>query len=325
MSILTTTWTTYPTKGIREDLSDVISNISPQKTPFMSRAGKSSASNSLTEWQTDALASAVTTNQKVEGDDLAGTYTSPSATKRVGNYLEIARKTVSVSGTNDAVNKAGRRSELAYQIQKMGLELRRDMESSLLANKAGDAGATDGARKTAGLPAWLYTNDVVSTGGGTSWNGLGVPSAARTDVTSGNQVAFDEASLKSAISLCFTAGAEPNVIMAGPFNRSKLSAFTGIATTTFDVSSPKPAAIVASASVYVSDYGTFEVIPNRFQPERNVFLLDFDYVSVAYLRPFSLEKMAKTGDAENRMLLAEFGLVVKNEAAHGLVADRTTA
>jgi hypothetical protein len=324
MSILTTTATTFALKGIREDLSNIISNISPTQTPFMTRAGKASVSNTLFEWQTDALATALSTNQQLEGDDLAGAYTAITATKRVGNYAQISRKTVSVSGTSDAVNKAGRRAELAYQIQKMGLELRRDMEKMLLENIAGTAGSTSAARKTAGLPVWLQTNTffTATDGGDSSWDGTGVPTPARTD---GTNVAASETNLKAVIAACFAAGAEPNVIMAGPFNRAALSAFTGIATTTFDISKAVPAAIIGSANVYVSNFGTFEIVPNRFQRERDVFLLDFDYVSVAYLRPFMLEQMAKTGDAENRMLLAEYGLMVKNEAALGLLADCTTA
>ena len=322
MAILTTTWTTYPTVGIREELSDVIFNISPQKTPFMSRAAKERVANTYYEWQTDSLAAAVTTNQNKEGDDLAGTYTSPTATVRVANYCEIARKTVSVSGTNDAVNKAGRRSELAYQIQKMGLELRRDMESALLANKGTVTAGTDTARQTAGLGAWIKTNDFVSTSGGSPTYTTGAPAAARTD---GSQQVFSETNLKAVIKLCYDSGAEPNVIMCGPFNKQKLSTFTGIASTTYDMSTAKPAAIIGSANVYVSDFGTFEVMPNRFQRDRDVWLLDFDFVSVCFLRPFTMEKMAKTGDAENRMLLTEFGLKVKNEAALGLVADCTTS
>lgn len=322
MAILTTTWTTYPAKGLREDLTDIISNISPQKTPFMSRSGRVTAKAVTHEWQTDALAAAATDNQQLEGDDLASTYTSPTASVRVGNYMEIARKTVSVSGTVDAVNKAGRRSELAYQIQKMGLELRRDMESSLLANKGGNGGGTTTARVTAGLGAWVKTNDYVSTSGASPTYTSGVPAAARTD---GTQVAFAETNLKSTIKLCYDSGAEPNVIMCGPVNKQKFSAFTGIATVNFDMTKAAQASVIGAADVYVSDFGVFEVIPNRFQRERDVWLLDFDFTSVAYLRPFTLEKMAKTGDAENRMLLVEFGLVVKNEAALGLVADCTTS
>ena len=322
MSILTTTWTAHAAKGIREDLSDIISNISPTKTPFMSRAGKMKASSTLVEWQTDALTTAVTSNHAIEGNDLAGAYTSPDATARVGNYCEIAVKTLSISGTVEAVNKAGRRSELLYQIQKKGLELKRDMESALLSNKAGAAGNTSTARQLAGLGAWVKTNDYVSTSGGSPTYTSGVPAAARTE---GTQVAFSETNLKTVIAACYASGAEPNVIMVGPFNKQALSAFTGIATTTFDMSRATPATIIGSANVYVSDFGTFEVVPNRFQRDRDGWLLDFDYLAVASLRPYTLEKMAKTGDAENRMLLSEFTLVVKNEAALGLVADLTTS
>jgi hypothetical protein len=115
-------------------------------------------------------------------------------------------------------------------------------------------------------------------------------------------------------------------MMANKFNRQAISSsFTGIATRNFDLSNAEPTAAIASIDVYVSDFGTFKVIPNRFQRERDLWLLDFNYLALAFLRPMQTIKLAKTGDAERRMLLCEYTLVVKNEAAHGLVADLTSS
>jgi hypothetical protein len=316
------TYTKYDAKGLREDLSDVIYNISPTEVPFMSGAGREKVSNTLFEWQVDSLTDAVSDNRQIEGDDAA--FSTPAATLRAGNYQNISRKTLILSGTLEAVHKAGRKSELAFQMAKRGQELKRDMEKASLENIAGDAGTTAGARATAGLPAWIFTNDDVGTSGANDYAGSGVPSAARTD---GTQRAFTETILKAVAQSVWVAGGSLDVVMAGPVNRSKISAnMTGIATRNFDISNApaKPTASIASVDVYVTDWGVLRIVPNRFQRERDVFFIDFDYVSFAYLRPFKVEKLAKSGDAEKRQLIVEWGLKVKNEAALGFAADLTT-
>lgn len=322
-SQVTGTYTKYDAKGIREDLSDVIYNISPTECPFMSGAGREKVSNTLFEWQVDSLTDAVTTNRHIEGNEAE--FTTPAATARAGNYANISSKTLILSGTLEAVNKAGRKSELAYQMAKRGQELKRDMEAASLANIAGSAGTTAGARASAGLPAWIYTNDQIAGDGGCPYTGSGAPSSVRTD---GTQRAFTETILKAGIQAVWVSGGTPKVLMCGPVNRSKVSSsMTGIATRNFDISNApaKPMASIASVDVYVSDYGTLTVIPNRFQRERDAWILDFDYVSFAYLRPFKVEKLAKTGDAEKRQLIVEWGLKVKNEAALGGAFDLTTS
>jgi hypothetical protein len=316
------TATRYHMNGLREDLSDVIYNISPEDTPFMSSAGKGpAAKQTLVEWQTDALAAPSTANAHVEGAD--ATFEVPAATVRVGNHTQISRKTLILSETLEVVDKAGRRSELAYQIAKRGAELKRDQESTLLANQGAVSGSASVARRLASLGAWIKTNVNL---GGTGANPAyvsGVPTGARTD---GTQRAFSETILKDVIQKVWTQGGNPRVLMVGPVNKTKVSAFSGIATRNFDLSnvSPKPTAIIASADVYVSDFGTLRVVPNRFQRERDGWVLDFDLVDLSYLRPHKTEKLAKTGDAEKRMLICEYTLRVKQEAGLGLCADLTT-
>lgn len=321
MALVSGTATKYDMSGLREDLSDVIYNISPEDTPFVSSCGRGKANATLFEWQTDSLAAVSTSNAQLEGDDAS--YTTPAATARVGNYTQISRKTLVLSGTLEAVDKAGRKSELAYQIAKRGKELKRDIEAMAMENLGGNAGGTGTARVTAGLGAWVKTNDDLGTSGASPTYTSGVPGAARTD---GTQRAFTETILKSVIQSVWTAGGNPRVLMVGPVNKAKVSAFSGIATRNFDLSnvSPKPTAIIASADVYVSDFGTLRVVPNRFQRERDGWVLDFDLIEVDYLRPFVVEEMAKTGDAEKRLMIAEWGLKVKQEAGLGLAADLTT-
>lgn len=321
MSIVTNTFTTFDAVGIREELSDVIYNISPEDTPFMSRAGKGPAlKTTFFEWQTDALTAASSSNQQLQGDDIT-TFDAVTPTVRLGNYANISRKTLIISDTEEVVDKAGRDSELAYQMALRSAEIKRDMEKAMLDNIPAAAGSTSTKRISASLLAFVKTN-VDKDAGGNNPSYTNIPTDTRDD---GTQRTFTEDMLKSVISLCWAEGAKPSVIMAGAFNKKKVSSFTGIADRVFNMNAPKVAAIIGAADVYVSDFGTLTVIPNRFQRARDVHILDFDYIKVRYLRGFRTVKLAKTGDAEKRMLLAEWGLQVGTEKAIGLVADLTTS
>jgi hypothetical protein len=313
------------TKAVREDLANIIYNISPEDTPFMSSVGRENVSNTYYEWQTDALAAASTSNAAIEGDE--ATLDARAATNRVGNYTQISRKVIGVSGTVEAVDKAGMKSYLAYEMAKASSELKRDMESILLFNQAAAVGSASVARKTAGLPAWLRTNVSKHSGGSNptmSSTDDGYPNAARTD---GTQRTFTEAMLKTVIQSVWSQGGDPKVAMMGPFNKTAASAFTGIGSNRINQvnGSPKAFSIVASADVYLSDFGKVAFVANRFQRERDVFVLDPEYASVAYLRNFKTDTLSKTGDSERRMLTVEYGLKVKAEKAHGIIADLTAS
>ena len=320
MAIVTNTFTRYSAVGIREDLSNVIYNISPEETPFISNVSRENVKNTYFEWQTDALDAASSSNAALEGDDISS-FSAVTPTARVGNYTQISRKDVIISGTLESVDKAGRRSELTYQLAKMGASLKRDMESSLLANQAAVAGNTTTARRTAGLPAWLTSNTDFGTGGADPTVGS-TPTAARTD---GTQRAFTETLLKNVIAEVWTSGGTPKMLMVGAFNKQAASAFSGIATKFRDVPAGQQAQIIGAADVYVSDFGTVNIVPNRFQRARDAFVVDPEYASLAILRPIQQTELAKTGDAEKRLMLVEYGLKVSNQAAHGIVADLTTS
>lgn len=325
MSQTSNTFDTYNAKGIRESLSNVIYNISPEETPFMSNIGRENVKNTYFEWQTDSLASASTTNAQVEGDDISA-YDSTAATVRLGNYTQISHKTLLISGTLESVDKAGRRSELAYQLAKRSAELKRDMESIMLTNQAnaqGSAGISSALRKTGALLAFLKTNTDKGTGGADP-SYTTTPNATRTDATAANQRTFTETILKSVIQKVWTEGGTPKVLMVGPVNKQRVSGFAGIAEIRREVTGNRQATIIGAADVYVSDFGAVSVVPNRFQRERDAFVLDPEYASVCYLRPFQTVELAKTGDAEKRMILVEWGLKVHTEKAHGLAADLTT-
>jgi len=316
MSIVANTFQTYQAIGNREDLANTIYNISPSDVPFMSMIGRSKAKNTLVEWQTDALASAVATNAQVEGDEYAFDAVTP--TVRLSNYTQISRKTIIVSGTQQAGNHAGVSSEMAYGLAKKSKELKRDMESCLTQNVAKAAGSTSAARKLGGLETWISSN--TSRGGGSPAGSGAGGGAAPVDAATAR--AFTVALLKTVIQSCYSAGSDSNTIMVGPHNKGVLSGFAG-RDGARQISAEKK--IVVVADLFSSDFGDYKVIPNRFQRDKSAFIIDPEYWSVAYYRDFRQEEVARTGDATKRALLVEFSLVSKNQGSSGIIADLTTS
>jgi len=320
MAIVTNTFTTFDAKGIREDLSNIITNIAPEETPFQSNIGRESISNSLFEWQTDTLAAAAA-NKQIEGDDVSS-FDAVTATVRLQNYAQISRKTIILSATEEVVNKAGRRSELAYQIAKRSAELKRDQEFTMLNGAVAAAGNTSTARGTASLGAFIKTNvDMQTNGANPSYTTL--PNSARTD---GNVRTFTETILKNVIQQVWTSGGTPKILMTGPVNKQRVSGFSGIASSRYNINGgDRPATLIGAVDIYVSDFGQVSVIANRFQRERDAWVIDPDYAKMTVLRPYQQVELAKTGDAEKRLLLVEWGFKTLSEAAHGLAADLITS
>jgi hypothetical protein len=331
--MVTTTYQTYRQVGIREDLTDEITDISPEETPVMTMLRRGApARNTFIEWQTDALASASGTNRLVEGAD--ATYLTATPTSRVRNYTQISGKAVIVSGTANAVNTAGRAQELAYQIAKRGKELKRDMETAITGNYASSAGTSAAGRVSAGMEAWLTTNTIYGgTAGATDGADGGYTAAgtvtASTDGSSSNLRTITEAILKSVLGLAWDAGGQPTNVIVGKYNKAKISAFSGITTKYSDFgnnpASSGALAIIAAADIYLHDFGKVKIIPDRFSRGRTALVLDMDYWSIHYLRPMQVVSLAKTGDAEKKQMLAEWTLCSKNQAASGKIADCFTA
>ena len=316
--------TTYDgPNSIREDLSNIIYDISPTDTPFMSNIGRDSADNTYFEWQTDVLASADTTNAAIEGADAGNAEFTP--TVRVANYTQISTKVISVSGTDDAVNNAGMRTQMAYQTAKKSKELKRDMEAILTSNQAGVAGnSSSTARKTAGLPTWLITNSqangaTVSSMSGASGNGY--PSTAWTGLSTATDVALTETMLKTAIQQVWTQGGDPKVFMVNAYNKTVASGFAGLAQQRMNYTSAQPMKIIATADIYLGDFGEVSIVPNRFSPGNFAFVLDPEYASVSYLRPFQTFDLAVTGDSTKAEMVVEYGLRIKSEKAHAVIAN----
>ena len=325
-AVFSGSYTTHTAIGQREDLQNAIFDISPMDTPFVSGCSRGRAKATTHEWQTDALADATSDNAQIEGVDHTSVSTS-APTAKVANYLQISDKTVAVSGTLEAVDKAGRKNELAYQLAKRGKELKRDMESIALYPNVPNGGAAATARQMAGLPLWIQTNESRGTSGVNSGHSAGIPTFGT--FVDGTQRAVTETLFKAVLKKCWDEGAEPSTFMVGSYVKQVAStAFDGVATQNVDIvraGEAKAGVAVGALDIYVSDFGAVKIIPNRFQRGRDGWVLDFEYVGLTFLRPMQTIKLAKTGDAEKRLMLCEWSLVVKNEKALGVVADLSTS
>jgi len=311
MAVPANTFQTYQAVGNREDLSDVIYMVSPFDTPFQSLIGRTKASSTTHEWQTDALPSADGNNAQIEGDD--ATPGSLVATSRLSNRTQISTKVISVSTIQDsAVDKAGRKKELAYQVEKAMRALKIDRETILLSNQAPVTGNASTASKLRPLTGFYATNTSRGAGGAN-----GTTSAAATD---GTQRAFTEALLRSTVASIFqNSNSFVDTLMAYPSQRANLSTvLTGGATKFYSV---EDKTLTATVSVYDSDFGPIKLVPNRFQRARDIHLLNSEYIALAELEPVQMQDLAVTGLSRKKQIWGTYTLEVRNEGALGVIAD----
>lgn len=329
MAVPTMAFQTHQAIGNREDLEDVIYQISPVETPFMTMAERLTAKAVLHEWQTDALAAAAS-NRQIEGDDASGGTSTP--TVRLSNYCQTSSKYAVVTDVQQSVDHAGRGSEMSYQIAKRLGELKRDMEFALVQNQGSSAGSASTARSSAGVESWLTNPTGAATAGNSTSIGTGTAQttpgflsgvvAAPTDSTV--TAALIVGNLKAVIAACWAAGGNPGIIMCGASQKQTISGFAGIATLYREAgSTAKGTAIVGAADLYISDFGEHRIVPNRFSRQRTVLILDMDYWGVAYLEKVSQKPIARTGSAEKKLIDTTFCLVARNPQASGKVADAT--
>lgn len=309
------TFSSYDAVGNREDLSDIIFDVSPAETPFLSALPKGKATSTKHEWQTDALANASGTNFVIEGDD--ATTDSTSATSRLYNYTAISDKVARVTGTQESVSKAGRRSEMAYQMEKRMKELKRDVETILLQNNAYVAGNDTLARECAGLQAYVKTNTSIAADATAS---AGNGSDEHTD---GTARALQESFVEAVLSSAWTNGGNPTLGILNAFQKRKFASFSGSSTKNLDANSKK---VVNSVDIYIDPLGNeVRLVPCRQAPTDVVFFVDTEYVKFATLRNFSTLELAKTGDSERKQIIAEYTLQVGNEKAHAGIYDLTAS
>lgn len=316
----TNTYSSYDQVGIREDLTDVIHDVSPTDTPFYSSVAKTTASNTYHEWQTDALRSSAD-NAHIEGDDTVASARTP--TTRLGNYLQIFKDAVLTTGTDSALNKAGRGSDMDYQMVKVGREVRLDIEKALLANQARVAGSDVLARKLAGVPAWLYTNTVFESGNsGADPTGDGTD--ARTD--DGTPVAYSQDRTDTMLqSIWDNSNGSGNItVMLNSYQMNIALGFTGNNNqrATIPAGNKK---VVNVVDVYMTPWGMVDFVMSREMRARDVLGLDLSMWKIPVLRSFEIEELAKTGDNDKKHLVCELTLEACNEKTSGGVFDNSTS
>ena len=327
MAVDSGTTTKYEQIGIREQLTDMIYDLSPMETPFMTAIGRGAAAkNTYVEWQLDALDDAAE-NAALEGND--ATYSTATPTTRIGNYTQIFTKSVIVSGTAQEMDTAGRRNELLYQVDKRSREIKRDMEYAITQNRASNDGSRATARTLGGFEAWIESNVSRGTGGASGGFTSTKIVAAATDASSTNVRTFTETQLKAVIkSIWDNTGESAPLVIVGSFNKQQASGFSGIATQYTDygnAKSSKDIAILGAADIYVSDFGKHRIVPDHFSRARSALVVQPKHWEMRYLRPFKVNTLAKTGDADKRQLIAEATLISKNEKSSGVIADLTTS
>jgi hypothetical protein len=326
MAQITNVFTSYTAKGGREDLSNTIYNIDPFDTPFISSVGRRNVKNRIFDWQTEALPNVDSSNAREEGFELSRSAAQP--TVRLSNTTQISSRDATVSGSQEAADNAGRRSEMAHQMAIMSKALKRDMETILCSNQARVAGtdaSTGTARKTRGLEHWITTN---VSAGGTSYANAASETAALTDGST--SVALTETLFNDILQTSYENGAEPKVALVRPIVKRKISTFTGRTGSQIAVSKVEA---VNTVDIYRSDFGDVKIVPSRWLRKRTistkevsaVFLLDPEYAAVSYYRPFQTVDIAKIGDAETKMIVAEYGLEMRNEKAHAKMPDIATS
>lgn len=316
MAVLANTIQNVSRVGVREDLDDKIAQLFPDDAPFQAAIGRSTASNTYTEWQTDGLAAASATNAAIQGDDLANT--SRANTTRVGTHTQIFTKVVGASTTVEWTNKAGRRSELARELMKSGREIKTDMEMRFCGNYASVAAAAGVAGLTAGALAWLTSNVSRGATGANGGFSAGIVAAA----TNGTQRAYTETLLKTVLQSVWVSGGNPKLVITNGTQKQAEAAFTGLATQRREAGDKK-LTIVAGADVYVSDFGSIQFVPDRFASARDALIVDPEYWDVAVGEALTTFDLATTGLATRKALRAELALRCLNQAASGVVADLT--
>lgn len=315
---------TYDIVGMAEDVEDAIFNISPTETPFLTMAKRKSATATLHQWQTDSLAAAAA-NRQVEGDDAS--FTTASPTTLLSNYTQISRKTLIVSRTADTVKKYGRAKEFARLTVKYGKELKRDIEFALIQNQASSAGGSQTARSSAGLESMIAGNRIVAAGNttGTTPGYAGGVWAAPTDGTA--TVTITEALLVSGLDAAWQDGGDPSILMMNSGIKADIATFGGaskFAGTYVPTQGKAQSMVIGGVDLYISDFGDHKLVLNRYMRTRTLFGIDPEYVSVAFLDGIKSVDLAKTGDAEKKMLVTEFTLVCDNPDAHFKIQDLAT-
>lgn len=286
---------TYAAVGNKEDLSDIITNISPTDTPLYSSLGKASAIATYHEWLEDDLGDDPKDNAVTEG----ATYVvdSPGTRTRKGNYTQIMRRGYGVTGTQEIVSKHGVKSEIGYHMTKAMKLIALDMERALIRNDSQVAGDTETARRMGGIPYWIATNAVDNSG-------------SERDLTL--------ALINSTLESIWGDGGSPNTLYVSPRNKRIVGTFTDSATKYMQEGTTK---IGSRIDVIESDFGVLNIKVDRWMPNDSVFILDPSLWKIAALRPFKTEDLPKTADKIEKVIIGEYTLEARAEQGNGMIED----
>lgn len=318
MATVANTVLTTQAEGNREELDNFVSMITPSDTPIYTLAGKEKAASKHPEWEYEDL-DATGDNAQPEGNEY--TFDAVDPPTRVGNYTQIFTKTFRFSGTQQAVDNAGNAEKRAHELMKKGKALRKDVEYSIVLNTASTN--TD-PRRSGGLPTWLTSN--VSRGANGASGGFS--SGVTTVETTGTLRAWTKALTDTVLQSIYESGGDVTTVVCSSYNKGVFATFMSDSNVApFRYAAGKGTnTIIGTADIYESPWGAVKVMANRVMSAnanvaRRVFALDPGMVKWMSLRPIHEDKVAKTGDAENGVLIAEGCLKVVNEAGIGVVAD----
>jgi hypothetical protein len=323
MTVPTNLYQKASLKGNREDLLDKIYNTSPSEVPLSSSFGRTTAITDFHEWQTDVLGSASASNKMIDGDDV--TLDAQTATVRIGNHLQIFNGTVGVSRRANIVKKAGRGAEMAYLKGKKMLELKRNIEAMIVSpTQVAIAATTSVAGQSGGLGVQLVSNPLHNGAGATAAWTSGAPTAA---ITAGTNRTFTKALLDTACQNIFTtSGQFAESLVVSPAHKALFSAFASVAQNRIDVKSGKnsQATIVGGAEVYLSDFGGLTVVPHYLMAGSDTaYVLNSDYIDLAFLDGFKTTDLAKTGDSDKVLITADCCLAVRAPTAQAKITNLT--
>lgn len=319
MPKVTNAMTTYGVVGNREDLSGAIYNIDPFDTPIMSMARRRNVKNRTFDWQTEFLPDVDENNAQLEGFELARTAGQP--TVRLSNTTQISKRDATVSGSQEAANAAGKSSEMGHQMALKSKVLKSDMEKIMSGRQAKVVGedTTPVARKTEAIAHWIAraTNrNAVAGAAVVGYTATGLPAVstdAFTAVSAGNQVPMTEVLVGNAMQRAYDNGASPTILVVPPAIKRTVSTFVGRDSTQVMVGKTE---VVATVDVIATDFGRIKVMPSRWLPSDVALLLNPSFLAVAFYRNFRQYPLARIGDAETRMILAEWGVEMRNPLAH---------
>lgn len=314
MAQITNSFATFNSSRVREQLMDKIWNVSVAETPTLALIGKESVEGPFVEWLNDTFRAGA--SNKVEQGNTA-TPTARTNVSRYSNRTQISEDVMSITGTQQAAEKAGGKDEVAYQRTKSMMEVKKDIEFGVLQNTTAITAAGGTAPQARGFLGFIATNTSKGSGGADP------APLSNTAPTDGTQRAFTETLFKDVLKLMFDNGSPDMDNIYALIPSAQRSTFDGFLAgqTRFDKAEDKT--LTATLEVYIGPFGRVKAVNARHMRSREVFLINRDYAKLGTLRKMNAKPLGVRGDAYEEQINCEWTLIVNNEKAHGAVRDLT--